>query len=172
MEIIDLYDAFRNKIGRTMVRGEAQPQDAYIIVVHCAIFNCKGELLIQKRQSTKKKWGDLWDISVGGAVVSGENSNVAIERELYEELGIKYNFQSLRPAMTIYFERGFDDIYTLELNIDCTKLHLQEEEVKEVRWASLEQIMNLIEKKEFVPYSPYFTKILYFLNKNKSGIQV
>ena len=71
MEIFDLYDCARRPLGRTMIRGTQTPPGCYRLVVHVCIFNSKGEMLIQQRQSFKDGWPNMWDITVGGSVISG-----------------------------------------------------------------------------------------------------
>lgn len=170
MEILDLYNFYRCNTGETMIRGDEVPKDRYILIVHCAIFNSEGQMLIQKRQNSKKKWPNLWDISVGGVADKGETSQVAIARELSEELGIAHDFEEARPALTIHFEKGFDDVFILKKDEDLSHLHLQKEEVKEVRWATIEEIVKMIEQKMFVPYNAHFIRLLYHLKDHSSMI--
>ena len=80
MELWDIYDVDRKKTGKTMVRGEAFEQDAYHLVVHVCVFNHQNEMLIQKRQPFKKGFSGLWDVTVGGSAVQGDNSASAASR--------------------------------------------------------------------------------------------
>ena len=84
MELWDVYNRDKTKSDKTMVRGEKFEKDAYHLVVHACIFNSQGEMLIQQRQPFKSEWPNMWDITVGGSAVSGETSQTAIERELFE----------------------------------------------------------------------------------------
>ena len=52
-------------------------------------------MLIQQRQTIKKVFPNFWDISVGGCVCSGEDSWQGAERELFEEIGVKYDFSKM-----------------------------------------------------------------------------
>lgn len=165
MELWDVYDVNRNKTDRKMVRGEAFADGDYHLVVHVCIFNTKGEMLIQQRQSFKEGWPNLWDISVGGSAVQGDSSQTAAEREALEELGIKLNLQGIRPHFTINFDRGFDDIYLVEKDIDLSELTLQYEEVQNAKWASREEVLQLIEKEEFIPYYPSLINLLFDTRK-------
>lgn len=54
MELWDLYDINRNKIGKTIQRGELLSPGEYHLVVHVCLFNSQGEMLIQQRQPFKK----------------------------------------------------------------------------------------------------------------------
>ena len=105
----DLYNGYREKTGETIVRGTKIPDGRFRLVVHVAIFNSKGQLLIQRRQKDKSRWADLWDVSVGGHVIAGETSDLAAERETMEELGLFISLAGKRPALTLTFGNGFDD---------------------------------------------------------------
>ncbi len=58
-------------------------------VIHILVFNSKGELWLQKRAEDKEIQPGKWDTSVGGHIRSGESVDLALLRELEEELGIK-----------------------------------------------------------------------------------
>ena len=163
MELWDLYTADREKLEKTMVRGEKQPEGTYRIIVHVCIFNDKGEMLIQKRQPFKQGWSGMWDLSVGGSAVSGDNSRSAAQRELREELGLDIDFEKINPSLTIYFERGFDDVYLLTRNVDINDIKLQYEEVETVKWASADEIKSMIDEDIFIPYHKSLIDLLFFM---------
>src|SRR5699024_10491611 len=131
------------------------------LIVHLCIFNSDGQLLIQQRQSSKKQWPNLWDLSVGGKAISGETSQMAGERELKEELGYIVNLQKKRPIVTIHYTRGFDDVFIIEENLDLAELTLQQEEVQDVKWATKEEIISKIKEGRFVPYFESFIHFLF-----------
>ncbi len=160
MELWDIYDTNRIPSGELMVRGDEVKEGRYHLVVHVCIFSSLRKMLIQKRQSFKEGWPGRWDITVGGSALSGESSQDAAERELFEELGINHSFQDIRPYLTINFKRGFDDYYLLEQDVDISSLKLQEEEVEDARWATMEEIFELIRKDEFIPY---YESLIHFL---------
>ncbi|WP_042477651.1 NUDIX hydrolase [Bacillus ndiopicus] len=165
MEKWDLYDKHRNKIEKQIIRGDAMAANEFHLVVHICIFNSKGEMLIQQRQPFKQGWSNLWDITCGGSAVAGDTSQQAAARELFEELGIHYDFENIRPQLTINFERGFDDYYLIEHDIDLNELTLQLEEVQAVKWASQEEIFKLIEDGLFIPY---YKSIIGFLFEGRA----
>ena len=143
MELFDLYTKDRVKNGRTMVRGEPVPEGCYRIVVHICIFDSDGRMLIQQRQPFKHGWSNMWDITVGGSAIAGDDSRSAAERETREELGLEIDLSEVRPSLTLHWEHGFDDYYLLTQDVDPESLHLQYEEVQTVRWASLEEILEV-----------------------------
>ena len=166
MELWDLYTKDREKLGETMERGAEHPQGKYRLVVHMALFNSRGQMLIQQRQSTKFGWPNLWDISASGSVISGETTCMAAERELGEELGLSIPFENRRPALTVHFPDGLGDVFVIEQDIDISTLILQEEEVQAVRWADEEEILNMIENDTFIPYQPNFISLLFYLRNH------
>lgn len=166
MELWDIYDIDRSKTGRTIQRGEAFCEGDYHLVVHVCIFNAKGEMLIQQRQSFKEGWPNMWDITVGGSAVSGESSQTAAEREVFEELGIRLDLQGIRPHFTINFGDGFDDIYLIEKEVDLSGLKLQYEEVQNAKWADREEVLELLRKGAFIPYYENYINLLFDMKTN------
>ncbi len=171
MELWDVYDVERKKTNRTMVRGEEFQAGDYHLVVHVCIFNSNGEMLIQQRQPFKIGWSNLWDVTVGGSATAGDSSQTAAQRELYEEIGLELNFENLRPHFTSHFERGFDDIYLIEKNVDLHTLKLQYEEVQAVKWASKEEILAMIKTGEFIPYYESWIQLLFDTRKQRGTIR-
>lgn len=162
MEIFDLYDACRRPTGETMVRGTPTPEGRYRQVVHICIFNSRGELLIQQRQSFKSSWPDLWDITLGGAVTAGETSQQGAHRELLEELGLDVDFSNTAPTVSTSFRGGFDDVYILHMEPELSQLKLQPEEVQAAAWADKDAILAMINDGRFIPYGKAFIEYLFF----------
>lgn len=151
-ELWDLYTKDREKTGKLHRRGDEMKDGEYHLVIHVCIFNSKNQLLIQQRQPFKEGWPNMWDVTVGGSALQGENSFQAAERELFEEIGLKLDLSDTRPNFTINFPQGFDDYYILEHEVDLTALRLQEEEVQAVRWVSKEEVLRMQEEGAMIPY--------------------
>ena len=169
MELFDLYTADRQKTDRTVVRGEHTPKGFYRLGVHGCVFNPEGPMLIQQRQPFKRGWSNLWDITVGGCAQAGDSSQTAAERETREELGMDLDLTNARPTLTIHFESGFDDICVLPRNVDLSTLRLQPEEVQAVRWASKEEILQMIDDGRFIPYEKSLIELLFFRRDHRSS---
>lgn len=161
MEIWDIYDKNRIKKPHKVKRGRPLKKGDYHLVVHVCIFNSQDKMLIQKRQPFKKGWSNMWDITVGGSAVTGDESHQAAQRELYEEIGFTYDFTDLRPQLTINFEYGFDDYYLIESDLDIESLKLQESEVQCVQWASMDEIYQMIDQGIFIPYRKSLIALLF-----------
>lgn len=169
MEMWDLYDRDRLPTGETHQRGKPLPEGRYHMVVHVAIFNTKGEMLIQQRQPFKEGWPNLWDITVGGSAVAGDTSRTAAERETLEELGLRIDLSQEQPRLILPFDCGFDDIYTLIADVDLSSLHLQESEVQAVRWAGEEEILVMLADGRFIPYHKAFIQLLFALRYSRGA---
>lgn len=116
------------------------------------IINSKDQVLLQKRSKNKKMWPDMWDITAGGHVDSGEFGFEAVIREAKEELGIILNKSDIDfiGCCTSVNTKGdsidkhFNEYYIAEKDIDETKLKLDEQEVSEVKWMNKEEIIKRV----------------------------
>ena len=152
MEMWDLYDVNRVKTNKVVNRGAALGSNEFHLVVHVCILNSNDQLLIQQRQPFKKGWPGMWDITIGGSAQTGENSCLAAERETFEEIGYPIDLSLIRPACTSNFEKGFDDFYIVQADLDTSILKLQKSEVKTVKWAHKHEIIKMIQNESFIPY--------------------
>ena len=161
MELVDLYDENRVPLGRVAERHAKKAPGEYRMVLHVCIFNGLGQMLIQQRSPEKTIWPELWDVSIGGGVDAGETSRQGAVREVGEELGYDLDLIGLRPAVTVNFEGGFDDFFVVTRDLDLGDLRLQKEEVSDVRWATLEETLAMLENGQFIPYPPSFLRFLF-----------
>ena len=161
MELVDLYDENRVPLGRVAERHAKKAPGEYRMVVHGWIVNGLGQMLIQQRSPEKTIWPELWDVSIGGGVDAGETSRQGAVREVGEELGYDLDLIGLRPAVTVNFEGGFDDFFVVTRDLDLGDLRLQKEEVSDVRWATLEETLAMLENGQFIPYPPSFLRFLF-----------
>lgn len=166
-ELWDIYDKNRILTGKQHRRGDKMPDGTYHLVVHVCIFNSKNELLVQKRQPWKKGWAGMWDLSVGGSAVSGDDSQTAAERETKEELGIDIDLSNERPRFTLNFKSGFDDYYMITKDVDMSDLHLQEDEVEDAKWVDKKELARMLSKGIMIPY--FFLDKIFELKDGTSG---
>ena len=87
-------------------------------VVHLHVFNSRGEVYLQKRPEWKDIQPGKWDTSVGGHIDLGENVEMALKREVREELGIinftpetliHYIFESAREKELVFVHKTVYD---------------------------------------------------------------
>ena len=166
MELVDLYDENRAPLGRTAERyGKKGPRE-YRTVVHVCLFNSRGQLLIQKRTDGKRVWPGMWDVSVGGGVDAGETSRQGAEREFREELGYPLDLGGLRPSLTVNFGGGFDDFFIVRRDLDTAAFRLQAEEVADIRWVTLPELLAMVDSGEFIPYPKSFLEFLFDMRES------
>lgn len=151
-EYWDIFDENRVKTGETHRRGEVLKNGDYHLVIHVCIFNSQNQILLQKRQSCKVGWPNMWDLAAAGSALTGENSRDAAIREVKEELGITLDLTNDRPRFTINFEYGFDDYWIIERDIEISALTLQQEEVADAKWVTEEELHQMIKRNEIIPY--------------------
>ena len=169
MELWDLYDRDRTPTGEVHQRGKPIPAGRYHLVVHVVIFNSRGEMLIQQRQPFKEGWPNLWDVTVGGSAVAGDTSRTAAQRETMEEIGLAIDLTDELPKMTLPFDCGFDDIYTLTMDVDLSTLTLQESEVQAVKWATEAEILSLMDAGQFLPYHKSLIQLLFAMKDSRGA---
>lgn len=166
MEYWDLYTRERQKTGELHIRGEQMPPGKYHLVVQVLLFNARGELLIQQRHKDKIGWPGLWDFSAAGSALAGDSSVDAAIREVQEELGVTLTPEELSPAMTLYGDCFFVDIYLVDRELEISALRLQETEVQAVRWVSEEEILRMVETGEFIPWTAQCIRFLFSMRKD------
>ena len=96
----------------------------------------KTKALFQQRSSNKDLYPNMWDISVGGHIMSRESDSEAVKRELKEELGINpdgYNIEFIKKYKEELIDNSIDSkeivsLFLLLLDDDIENLKLQKEE--------------------------------------------
>jgi len=151
IECWDIYDENRIKTGRVHERGAMLKFGEFHLVVFAWLKGKDGRFLISRR-SENKTGAHKWE-TVGGSALVGETSEVAIVREISEEVGLSNEHMSGRLVTSIrYDEYGtgwFGDYWLYEGDIDIEEVICQEDEVAEVKWASRDEVLELISSGEF-----------------------
>lgn len=167
MEIVDIYDGKKNKTGKTVERNTKPKLGEYRLSIHIWITNSKGELLIQRRSSNKKMFPNMWN-ETGGASSTGETSEMTCAREFQEELGVEPNMDKAELIGSIKRKYDYVDVWHIEQDIDLNNIKMQEDEVSEVKYVTLDELNKIIENKEFVPtITPSLNMFLAYINMIK-----
>lgn len=166
MEYRDLYNKDRNLTGKTIAKGEPIPKGYYIKIVVCFMENSEGKFLMQKRSLQKD---GLW-ATTGGHQKSGEDSLTGMHTEILEELGLDINKEELTLVTTEQDNKIICDIYYLKKDIDLNDIVMQESEVADVKYLTLEEIEDLYKKGEFKK-SHYYMFHDFQKNLNQKQLQ-
>ena len=158
MEFWDIYDANKERTGRTMKRNDWILQDGeYHLTVLGVVKRTDGKFLITKRVMTKAWAPGCWEVS-GGAAQAGEDSKDAVRREVLEETGLDVSNAEGGFLFTYHRENPgegdnyFVDVYRYVMDVNESDIHLQEEETDGFRFATAEEIKELADKGIFLHY--------------------
>ena len=141
MELWDLYDQNRIKTGEVAVRdGDPIPLGRYHVVVHAAVFNSRGEMLIQRRQPWKAIFPGLWDITCGGSAQAGEDSPTAVWREVMEEVGLRV--KNIRYYKSQPWGMAQDILMGFYCEVDGPdEIHRDDSELKYAGWVTPDELV-------------------------------
>ncbi len=146
MEWNDIYDKERRLTGRVHKRGTPWRRGEYGLVVCVWVYDGKGNLLMTRR-APGKSFAGTWENS-GGAAKAGESSRQAIARELFEETGIRACEDEFELIGSDRDRSAFYDFYCLKRQTPIEQVVLLPGETDDAKWVTLEQVHEMIERKE------------------------
>lgn len=158
MEKWDIYDKDMQKTGETMDCNDwnMKPGQYHVSVMSVVKRPDQKYLITQRKED--KQWGPgLWEFP-GGAVKAGEEPLEAARRELLEETGVDATQVDGKKVITYKREdpdvdhNYFMVVYEFDLNLDESMVTLQEEEVKDFKFADAQEIGMLAEEGEFMHF--------------------
>lgn len=160
IEIWDVFDENGVPTGKTALRGQGVLKSGeYHLVVHIWIVSRSGMFLIQRRADDRKLMPGEW-AATGGAAISGEDSFAAARRELFEELGIESDRESLKKLERIKRRNSLLDVWAIVSDVTEDELVLQSSEVAEARWVTEKELLKMIDEGKFHNYGKeYFDSV-------------
>lgn len=162
MEYWDVYDKKGKWKTKVIRRGDILKAGEYHLIVEGWILRDDGKFIIQRRSLEKKSFSGMWYCSAGGSVISGEDSKEGMAREFKEELGIDIAISDLKLKRIITERNTIFHIFLVRKNISLEDIKLQEEEVMDVKLATVDEIYKMIEDKKFIGldyYESFFENI-------------
>ncbi len=171
LEKWDVLDENGHPTGRTALRGgNTLKNGEYHLVVHIWIVSKDNKLLIQRRSPDKKLMPGEW-AATGGAAIAGEDSFTAASRELFEELGIKSDEESLKKLLRLKRRNSWLDVWFIEYDGAAEDLKLQKTEVAEAKWITVDELELMITNGDFHNYGKeYFTSVLREIDNFKAAL--
>lgn len=152
MELIQIVDKNGNFTGQIMDKEEAHDKNLLHNEVAAFVINDKGQVLLQKRSANKRFNPNKWALCAGH-VDAYEGLENAILREIKEEIGIDINPNELVP----FGEREFTTrdsnshityFYYVKSNLTEEDFIIQKEELSEVKWFNIDQVIEMIKSKD------------------------
>lgn len=158
MELWDIYDRDKRPTGRTMQRNQWILQDGeYHLTVLGVVRHTDGRFLITRRVLTKAWAAGWWEVP-GGAVMAGESSRAAVNREVLEETGLDVSAVPGEPLLTYHRENPgegdnyFVDCYRFTMNFTAGDVRIRPDEALEFKLATLDEIKALAAQGIFLHY--------------------
>lgn len=136
----DIVDENDNVTGKTASNKEFVTPEHHRRSIHIFLLNSKGELLIGKRPSFKKRFPNLWTAGAGGKVDAGESYFDAAKRELKEELGVEVELEEVTKAPFKNEIYGYISFHIIYSGRSEGPFDPDPEEIDKLKWISLEDL--------------------------------
>jgi isopentenyl-diphosphate delta-isomerase len=123
------------------------------------IFNAAGELLIQQRARSKRLWPLYWSNSCCSHPRSGESMEIATQRRLYEELGLRC---PLRFLFKFEYHAQFDatgaehELCSVFIGRSDDPIRVNTEEIVAWRWIGAEELQTELNVHGAARFTPWF----------------
>ena len=149
-DVLNEKGEFTNQIENREVCHDKGLWHKAVVVFIISMDNKK--VLLQQRSANKKLWPNLWDITAGGHVLTGEFGYQTVIRETKEEIGIDITKNDLEFIGGTRSEnisgniinRHFNEFYIVHKDVDVNDIVLQEDEVQNIKWFDNEEVINRI----------------------------
>lgn len=152
MELIQIVDENGNFTGQILDKDEAHDKNLLHNEIAVFVINDNKQVLLQKRSANKRFNPNKWGLC-SGHVDANESLEDAAIREIKEEIGLdvtkedlhKYGEKELTLRETnshiIYF-------YYIKTNKNANEFTIQTEELSEVKWFDIDDVINMIINKD------------------------
>ncbi len=147
-ELLEVVTEDGMPTGEILPRNEIHEKNLLHNEIVVFIINSKNQLLLQKRSANKKSSPNCWGSSCAGHVDVSETLEEAALRELSEELGIRIEKEELKILVNkklVLREKKDSNVrtwYYIKKDFDLSDFMIQKEELSEIRWFSLDEVIS------------------------------
>lgn len=153
MEYIDAYDEEKNYLGK-FSRDEVHTRGLWHNTVHCWLYNKKGDIYFQIRKDAGKYY-----TTASGHVLAGETINEAFGREVFEEIGIKVNYEDAKNLDVVtwkmekekngkpFIDHAWANVNLLDFEEENHEFHFDTSEVVGLAKMNAIEVLKLFEDK-------------------------
>ena len=149
--------------GKRVSRSEAHIEGILHGAAHTYVFRTENgvlQCLLQRRAACKDSYPGCFDISSAGHIEAGSSFIETAEKELFEELGIRASFDDFTELFVqrvhiidsfrgkTFIDNEIDKVYALNFAPRIDDMILQPEEVSEVIWVSVDDILKKLENND------------------------
>jgi isopentenyl-diphosphate delta-isomerase len=123
------------------------------------IFNAAGDLLLQQRAASKRLWPLYWSNSCCSHPRRDESMELAIQRRLYEELGVSCPLQFLYK---FEYRAQFDangaehELCSVFIGRCTEEIRINRDEILGWRWVGPEALQQEMSGREAKKFTPWF----------------
>ena len=152
MELVEIVDSNGNFTGEIVDKDIAHDKNLLHNEICCFILNDNKQILLQKRASTKRMHPNKWGLCAGH-VVAHESLIDAALREIKEEVGLDITVNELHPFAERFVNLDTYDsqvtyFYYIKTNLKASEFKIQIEELSEVKWFSMDEVIEMIENND------------------------
>ncbi len=134
-EWFDVVNDLDEVVGRA-TRRQVHATGLWHRAVHVLVFDAAGRVFLQKRSMLKDLSPGKWDSSCSGHVDSGEDYDVAVVRELGEEIGVRVATPPERWfRLNACEETGWEFVWVYRLRYDGM-ITVDEKEIQFGEWVA------------------------------------
>ena len=154
--LIDVLDKDGVPTGEAVNIYDLHQRGLWHRAANVYILDGTGRVLLQKRSKYVKTFPNMWSVSAGGHIRSGQTSLEAMAGEVSEELGLAIAPEEFIPIRSTVkeesqvggYDREFQDTFVVYNDVDVSKLSTQKHEVGDVAWMDIEEYRRLIAQKD------------------------
>ncbi|MCW0484157.1 NUDIX domain-containing protein [Gaoshiqia sediminis] len=129
-------------------------------VVHLHVLNRQQAIYLQKRPMNKLVQPGKWDTAVGGHISFGEDLQTSLQREAWEEIGLR-NFSANLVKKYVWESDLERELVYVFVTHDFQSIQLHSDEVEEGRFWTRQQIKKNLGQGVFTPNFEHEYRMLF-----------